>query len=69
MSAVRDFFGSNCPSCRQDILQACPSTNRMPGADKAWCPRCDARFTADQLANVRKPSIMKRLFGGRPTNA
>lgn len=70
MPALRDFFGSKCPSCTNDILQAEPSTNRMPGPERAWCPSCHAAFTAEQLA--RKPtagSILKRLFGGKPRSA
>lgn len=69
MSSVRAFFGSNCPSCRADILQAAPSSNRMPGEEKAWCPSCQARFGADDLARAGKGSLLKRLFGGRPSNA
>lgn len=68
MPAVRDFFGSNCPDCRSDILQAAPSTNRMPGEEKAWCPSCQHRFSAEDLARAGKPSILKRLFGGRPAH-
>ncbi|HET6404358.1 MAG TPA: hypothetical protein VFH78_06905 [Candidatus Thermoplasmatota archaeon] len=69
MPSVRDHFGSNCPSCRADILQAAPSNNRMPGEEKAWCPSCDARFSADDLARKKQGGLLKRLFGGRPTNA
>jgi ssDNA-binding Zn-finger/Zn-ribbon topoisomerase 1 len=69
MAAIRDFFGSNCPDCRTDILQAAPSENRMPGEEKAWCPACDHRFTAEQLATQAKGGILKRLFGGRPRHA
>lgn len=69
MPAIRDFFGSKCPDCRSDILQAAPSSNRMPGEEKAWCPSCDHRFTLEQLAGSRKGGMLKRLFGGRPSNA
>lgn len=63
MTSIRAFFGSKCPDCRADILQAAPSNNRMPGEEKAWCPRCDHRFTADQLSRKAKPGLLKRLFG------
>ena len=69
MTAVRDFVGSNCPSCHHDILQLAPSTNRMPGEDKAWCPSCDARFSAEDLSRGQKTGLLKRLFGGRPSHA
>ena len=69
MPSVRDLIGSNCPSCRADILQAAPSTNRMPGEEKAWCPSCQTRFGVDDLARSTKGSLLKRLFGGRPSNA
>lgn len=69
MPAIRDFFGSKCPDCRTDILQQAPSKNRMPGEDKAWCPSCDHTFTVAQLAQPAKGGLLKRLFGGRPTNA
>lgn len=66
MSSLRSFLGSPCPRCRRDILQAAPSTNRMPGEERAWCPACNTRFSADDLA--RKPrsgkNIFRRLFGG-----
>ena len=68
MPAIRDFFGSKCPDCRADILQPAPSTNRMPGEEKAWCPACDHRFSATDLAGRRQPGLLKRLFGGRPTS-
>lgn len=69
MASVRDFFGSKCPTCRADILQAAPSTNRMPGEEKAWCPSCQSRFSADDLAKgATRGGLMKRLFGGRPTH-
>ena len=66
--AVRDFFGSKCPSCRLDILQAAPSTNRMPGEEKAWCPSCQSRFSAEDLSAKRKGGFLKRVFGG-PSSA
>ena len=68
MTSVRAFFGSKCPDCRADILQAAPSTNRMPGEEKAWCPTCDHRFSAEQLARGGQGGLLKRLFGGRPTS-
>ena len=69
MPAIRDFFGSKCPDCRTDILQQAPSKNRMPGEQKAWCATCDHTFTIEQLSARSKGSLLKRLFGGRPTNA
>jgi len=69
MPTVRDFFGSKCPSCRADILQAAPSTNRMPGEEKAWCPSCQTRFGVQELSRPSKQGLLKRLFGGRPSNA
>ena len=68
MSAIRAYLGSSCPSCHKDILQAAPSTNRMPGEEKAWCASCNTRFSADQLARP-KAGFLKRLFGGRPHSA
>ena len=64
--SLKDFLGSRCPCCSKDILQQAPSTNRMPGADLAWCPSCDARLSLDEL--VRGPkrtggSLLGRLFG------
>lgn len=70
MPALRDFFGSDCPSCTKDILQAEPSKNRMPGPERAWCPTCQSAFTVEQLA--RRPgagSLLRRLFGGKPRSA
>ena len=69
MAALRDYVGSKCPSCRTDILQQAPSSNRMPGEAKAWCPTCDKRFSVTELSQVQKGGLLKRLFGGRPTNA
>lgn len=69
MAHIRDFFGSNCPHCRADILQQAPSANRMPGEERAWCPSCQAKMTLDELQRApRRGSFLKRLFGG-PTNA
>lgn len=62
---LRDFFGATCPCCARDILQPAPSTNRMPGEARAWCPSCDAKLTLADLAQ-RKPGVggfLKRLFG------
>lgn len=67
MMRVRDFFGSKCPCCAKDILQQAPTNNRMPGAELAWCPTCDARLGLSDLQ--RKPGasgFLKRLFGGKP---
>jgi hypothetical protein len=48
MPSLRDYLGSTCPACKKDILQAAPTTNRMPGqADLAWCPACRATLTLD----------------------
>lgn len=69
MSAIRAYLGSNCPSCSKDILQAAPSTNRMPGEEKAWCASCGTRFSAEQLARAPKGGLLKKLFGGRPHSA
>lgn len=69
MPSVREHFGSKCPHCRADILQAAPSTNRMPGEEKAWCPSCQTRFSADDLARKAGGSFLKRLFGGNPSSA
>lgn len=67
MAEIRDFFGSKCPSCASDILQAAPSTNRMPSNGLAWCPSCDARLSVDDLQRRKGgPSLLKRLFG-KPT--
>ena len=64
MPALRDSFGSTCPACAKDILQAEPSSNRMPGPERAWCPTCHAAFTAEQLSKRSGPaSMLKRLFG------
>lgn len=41
----------------------------MPGEEKAWCPSCNTTFSVEQLSRGAKTSIMKRLFGGRPSNA
>lgn len=68
--ALRDFFGSKCPHCRTDILQQEPSSNRMPGPARAWCPSCQNRFTVEQLAKTpRGGGLLKRLFGGGPAGA
>ncbi|HUR68871.1 MAG TPA: hypothetical protein VM370_06460 [Candidatus Thermoplasmatota archaeon] len=69
MTAIRDFFGSKCPDCRADILQPAPSSNRMPGEEKAWCPACDHRFSVEQLARGKSTGgLLKKLFGGRPSS-
>ena len=63
MADLRAYLGSTCPSCKHDILQQEPSTNRMPGPARAWCPSCHASLTVEQLAG--KPSggaFLKRLF-------
>lgn len=65
MASVRDHIGSPCPHCRRDILQAEPNHNRMPGADRAWCPCCQTTFDAAALARrPRGPAgLLRRLFG------
>lgn len=65
MASLRDFVGSKCPCCSKDILQQAPSSNRMPGAELAWCPTCDARLSPDDLARRRGGAggFLKRLFG------
>lgn len=66
MPSVREFLGSKCPSCKNDILQAAPSTNRMPGADLAWCPSCKSTLTAEQLARGgprASGGLLGKLFG------
>lgn len=68
MTAIRDFFGSSCPDCRADILQAAPSSNRMPGEEKAWCPSCQHRFSVQDLAGKPAGGFLKRLFGSRPSS-
>lgn len=68
-ATLRDFLGSKCPSCRSDILQAAPSSNRMPGEDRAWCPACQGRFSVEDLTRSKagSGSIFRRLFkGGTP---
>ena len=63
MADLRAYLGSKCPSCKLDILQQEPSTNRMPGPARAWCPSCGARMTAEQLsARPRNGGLLKRLF-------
>ena len=63
MADLRAYLGSACPSCRNDILQPEPSTNRMPGPARAWCPSCHAAMTADELAaRPQRGSLLKRLF-------
>ena len=63
-ATVRDYFGTKCPSCRNDILQQAPSTNRMPGAQLAWCPSCDARLSLAELAaSVKRGSLLGKIFG------
>ncbi|GEM_PF-3697281 len=63
MADLRAFLGSKCPSCKMDILQQEPSTNRMPGPDRAWCPSCGARMTVEQLASgPARGGLLKRLF-------
>lgn len=66
MPALRDFLGSPCPRCRRDILQAAPSSNRMPGEERAWCPRCDTRFSVDDLSRRKSGAtgLIRRIFGG-----
>lgn len=67
MAAIRDFFGTNCPHCAKDILQQAPSTNRMPGAELAFCPSCRTQFSLADLQRGAKPSLLGRLFGNRPS--
>lgn len=67
MVAVRDFIGHTCPRCSKDILQQAPSTNRMPGQDLAWCPSCNVRLSAEDLAQKKRGGFLRRLFGGRPS--
>ena len=71
MPALRDFLGSKCPHCQNDILQQAPTTNRMPGKELAWCPSCKSTMSIEDLQHHRgaaaKPGIMARLFG-RPTH-
>ncbi|MEA3201021.1 MAG: hypothetical protein QOE90_2449 [Thermoplasmata archaeon] len=63
MADLRAFLGSKCPSCRNDILQPEPSTNRMPGPARAWCPSCHASLSAEELAaGPRRGGLLKRLF-------
>lgn len=67
MAELRDYFGTKCPCCAKDILQQAPSSNRMPGAQLAWCPTCDAKLSIDDLQRRRTPaSFLRRLFG-KPT--
>lgn len=69
MPALRDYLGSRCPHCANDILQQLPSTNRMPNANTAWCAACDSRFSVEDLSRgVRGPGLLGRLFG-RPNKA
>lgn len=69
MPALRDFFGTSCPCCSQDILQQAPSTNRMPGEERAWCPSCNAKLSVEQLSQKRGGmGFLKRLFGGSPSS-
>jgi len=67
MADLRAFLGSKCPSCKNDILQQEPSTNRMPGPARAWCPSCHASHTADELASGRtgrsKGGFLAKLLG------
>ncbi len=71
MPALRDFLGSKCPSCKNDILQQAPTSNRMPGKDLAWCPSCKATLTIEQLSNARREpaKLFARLFGRNPHSA
>lgn len=66
MASVRDFVGAPCPHCKNDILQQAPSTNRMPGEARAWCPSCQHRFGVEELSRGVRPAkgILRRLFGG-----
>lgn len=70
MTAVRDFFGSNCPVCAKDILQQAPSLARMPPGEYAWCPSCESRLSVADLVALHKPrgSFLSRLFR-RPSRA
>lgn len=64
MAALREFLGSRCPHCSNDILQQMPTTNRMPNLDVAWCASCNAQFTVDQLSRGgRGPGLLGKLFG------
>lgn len=64
MAALRDYLGSRCPHCANDILQQLPSTNRMPGQDIAWCGSCNGRFTVEQLSRGgRGVGLLAKLFG------
>lgn len=64
MPSLRDYLGSRCPHCSNDILQQLPSTNRMPGQEVAWCAACDRRYSVEELARgVKGPSLFARVFG------
>ena len=63
MADLRAYLGSRCPSCKNDILQQEPTSNRMPGPDRAWCPSCHASMTVDQLAaKPTSASLFKKIF-------
>lgn len=69
MASLRDYLGSKCPCCASDILQQAPSSNRMPGAELAWCPSCKATLSVEELAAPRKRAgFLAKLFG-RPQGA
>lgn len=65
MASARDHLGSKCPQCAGDILQAVPSSNRMPpSGDACWCPGCDSVLTVAELeAKPRRSGFFGRLFG------
>lgn len=64
-ATLRDYLGTRCPCCAKDILQHAETTNRMPGAELAWCPACNAHLTVEQLSTRRKgnSSLFAKLFG------
>lgn len=63
-ASIRDFLGSKCPTCKNDILQAAQTTNRMPGqVDLASCPSCHATHSLEQLTRgAPRPTLLGKLF-------
>lgn len=58
MRALKEFLGSPCPVCKQDILQRPPERARMPvSADLAFCPGCESELNADELNRLTRPGL------------
>jgi len=63
MATMREMIGADCPHCHKDLLQAVPSTNRMPGDEAVWCPTCELRMAPGDQPPRR--SLRDWLFGVR----